>query len=181
MTPAPGWNDLLPFHTLAQPEHAPGVHLPRSHSQAKKHALTAMSHPADFPDAHSRHWDDAELLLNHLRWANSDQAYGFSAECGLKAVMHSHGMQVDAHGKPRDKRHAQHVQKLWNTCLIFLNGRLAPRYLTLFPTGAPFADWSQHDRYAHSTHFTASTVAPHRTAARAIRHMVQQLAQDGVL
>ena len=140
-----------------------------------------MSPPADFPDAHSRHWEDAELLFSHSRWANSDQAYGFSAECGLKAVMQSHGMKVDAYGKPEDHQHAQHIQKLWSACSAFLHGRLARRYLLLLPTGAPFADWSQHDRYTHSMHFTASTVGPHRTAARAIRHMVQQLAQDGLL
>lgn len=45
-----------------------------------------MSRPAHFVDAHRRHWDDAELLLGNARWANADQMYGFSAECGLKAV-----------------------------------------------------------------------------------------------
>ena len=46
-----------------------------------------MSHLADFHDAHLRHWQDAELLFRHDRWANADQLYGLSAECGLKAVM----------------------------------------------------------------------------------------------
>ncbi|MDE0002871.1 MAG: hypothetical protein OXQ29_09265 [Rhodospirillaceae bacterium] len=41
-----------------------------------------MPHPADFLDAHRRHWCDAELLFNDSRWANADQMYGFSAECG---------------------------------------------------------------------------------------------------
>ena len=42
---------------------------------------------ADFLDAHQRHWDDAEHLLQAQRWANADHLYGFAAECGLKAVV----------------------------------------------------------------------------------------------
>ena len=63
-----------------------------------------MPHPADFLDAHRRHWCDAELLFNDSRWANADQMYGFSAECGLKAVMKGLGMQVDPVGIPVDER-----------------------------------------------------------------------------
>lgn len=47
-----------------------------------------MAHPADFPDAHARHWQDAERLAQAGRWANADQLYGYSAECGLKASGH---------------------------------------------------------------------------------------------
>ena len=56
-----------------------------------------MPHDADFSDAHRRHWEDAELLHAYSRWANADQLYGFSAECGLKAVMQVLGMHVDGH------------------------------------------------------------------------------------
>ena len=58
-----------------------------------------MIHPADFVDAHRRHWEDAELLFDHQRWANADQLYGLSAECGLKAVMQILGMPVDDQGR----------------------------------------------------------------------------------
>ena len=51
-----------------------------------------MIHPTDFVDSHRRHWQDAELLFDQSRWANADQLYGFSAECGLKAVMKALGM-----------------------------------------------------------------------------------------
>jgi hypothetical protein len=59
-----------------------------------------MTYPADFADAHRRHWEDAELLFAHDRWANADQLYGFSAECGLKTVMQALGMNTDAAGVP---------------------------------------------------------------------------------
>ena len=117
-----------------------------------------MAHPADFSDAHSRHWEDAELLYDDQRWANADQLYGFSAECGLKAVMQSQGMPVDAAGTPTEDQHRKHVQELWQTCETFLQGRLAPQYLRLLPGNAPFADWSHHDPYAHQRHFEEANV-----------------------
>ena len=43
-----------------------------------------MAYPADFSDAHVRHWRDAELLYAARCWGNADQLYGFSAECGLR-------------------------------------------------------------------------------------------------
>ena len=61
-----------------------------------------MAFPADFRDAHLRHWQDAELLFEHQRWANADQLYGLSAECGLKAVMRALGMPVGRHGFQRN-------------------------------------------------------------------------------
>lgn len=46
-----------------------------------------MTMPTDFADAHRCHWKDTELLFVHRRLGNADQIYGFSAECGLNAVM----------------------------------------------------------------------------------------------
>lgn len=59
-----------------------------------------MTLPVDFVDAHRRHWADAELLFDHERLGNADQLYGFSAECGLKAVMTGLGMPLDPSGRP---------------------------------------------------------------------------------
>lgn len=138
---------------------------------------------ADFLDAHRRHWDDAELLFNSSRWANADQMYGFSAECGLKAVMKKLGMWVDATGTPA-RGHQKHVQHLWPIFLVFAAGRGGARwvpYLRRLPTQNPFANWSHHDRYAHRGWFAQSNVAPHQAAARTILNMVQSGAQAGLL
>ena len=138
-----------------------------------------MQHPADFVDAHQRHLEDAELLMDHDRWASADQMYGFSAECGLKAVMKVLGMSVDASGKPRELEHQKHVQDLWPVFSTFATGRGGARYLNLLPSGEPFSDWSHHNRYAHRRHFEKANVEPHREAARDIRRMVQLARQDG--
>lgn len=141
-----------------------------------------MAHPADFSDAHSLHWEDAELLYDRERWANADQLYGFSAECGLKAVMLSLGMDVHpATGMPKEKEHQTHVRKLWSEFTDFVAGRDGARYLVLLPRDTPFDDWSHHDRYANRSHFAKARVDPHREAARTIRDMVQKLTRDGPL
>ena len=102
-----------------------------------------MPHPADFIDAHHRHWADAELLFDHDRWANADHLYGFSAECGLKAVMQGCGMRVDpTTGIPDEPRHRKHVQKIWPIFRSFVETREDSEYLDRLPPGEPFADWS---------------------------------------
>ena len=88
-----------------------------------------MTYPADFADAHRRHWEDAELLLAHDRWANADQLYGFSAECGLKAVMRALGMPVDSAGTPQKAAHRKHVQELWPVFQTFAAGHGGRWYL----------------------------------------------------
>ena len=137
-----------------------------------------MPHPADFVDAHCRHWADAELLFERGRWANADQLYGFSAECGLKAVMKTLGMLVDAAGTPQEREHRVHVRELWPIFGTFAAGRRGARYLRLVPDNDPFSDWSHHDRYAHGGHFDAGRVGSHREAARRVCGMVQGTRQD---
>ena len=141
-----------------------------------------MIHQADFSNAHRRHWKDAELLFGNGRLPNADQLYGFSAECGLKAVMKALGMPIDvASGKPKLAKHRQHVQKLWLEFANFAQGRAGGRYAPLLPSGKPFANWSQDDRYAHSRVVSLSGTRQHRIAARGVCHMVQQAVQDGLL
>ncbi len=136
-------------------------------------------HPADFTDAHERHWEDAECLFDAHRLANADQLYGFSAECGLKAVMQSLGMQTDQQGKPTDRAHQEHVDKLWKVFEGFMQGNGGRWFLGVLPPGKPFSNWSLHNRYAHGQHFSTGYVTPHRDAARDICGMIRQAKQDG--
>ena len=140
-----------------------------------------MIHPADFTDAHRRHWSDAQLLFNHARWANADQLYGFSAECGLKAVMKALGMPVKTTGIPEEREHRKHIQEGWPTFATFVQGRGGARYLGMLSAGTPFADWSHHNRYANRTHFPQPDVRAHRKAARQVREMVRRAQKDGKL
>ncbi len=131
-----------------------------------------MTHPEDFADAHGRHWKDAELLYRHSCWPNADQLYGFSAECGLKAIM-------EAQGQPITGQRRQHIQGFWLIYQSFANGLQGARYL--LPIGAPFNDWSHLNRYAHSGHCGQTGIAPHRAAASHVCKVVHQATQDGLL
>lgn len=131
-------------------------------------------HPADFTDAHRRHWEDAERLFNAGRWANADHLYGVSAECGLKVIMLKLGMEVNDRGAPRYKKHRQHMPELWSAFEDFAQNRDGGAYLASLPDDEPFDDWSIHNRYANQDHFESANVAPHRNAARQIGDVVQR-------
>ncbi len=140
-----------------------------------------MDYPADFHDAHLRHWRDAELLFRNDCWANADQLYGLSAECGLKAVMRGlEMMPVTPHGVPTRPEHKVHVTKLWSEFATSVDGHKGAKYLSLLPAGDPFASWSIEDRYAHRRHFDYASVSPLRSAAEGIRKLVQRALRDGV-
>ena len=139
-----------------------------------------MTYVADFADAHRRHWDDAEVLFQHARWANADQLYGFSAECGLKTVMRSLGMPVNQHGVP-EKQYRKHVQEVWPIFQTFVAGHGGQWYLKQLPTGNPFHTWSHHDRYASTVHFSEQSTVPHQHAAKVVFLMLQRAIQDGRL
>ena len=135
-------------------------------------------HPPDFMDAHRRCWEDAELLFENERWASADQMYGFSAECGLKAVMEGLGMLVGDDGKP-EHRYRKHVQNLWPEFEDFAS-RLqgGTQYLKLLPEGQPFSDWSHDDRYANRDHVDKERVTSHRLAAQKIANMAERRLAD---
>ena len=132
-----------------------------------------MTHSADFADAHRRHLEDADLLFDRERWASADHLYGLSAECGLKAVMRSLGMPVDAGGKPRGK-YMQHMPGLWPVFLDFVDGRSDMLAARTIPDGKRFDDWSIHDRYAHRQWFRRDNVEAHRRGAQEILDMVER-------
>jgi len=139
--------------------------------------MTAL--PVDFHNAHLRHWNDAELLRKHNRWANADQLYGFSAECGLKAVMQCLGMPTDKTGKPTERRNLKHVQDLWPQFRSFARLRSGGRFSDMLPEKNPFADWSQDNRYANGKCFDSDSVDSRQRAAAQVCRMVRQAMQGG--
>ena len=138
-----------------------------------------MADVADFGNAHRRHWSDAELLFKHHRWANADQLYGFSAECGLKEVMEFLGMKVRNDGTPSDRKYRQHIKKLWPEFQSFIGENKSVNYAKLLQTSNPFADWSHNDRYANGDRFSDNCIQHHRDAARDVLTMVQRVILEG--
>ncbi len=140
-----------------------------------------MARSADFKDANSRHWVDAEMLFLNSRWANADHLYGISVECGLKAVMAKLGMQLDASGSPKKFKYRRHVNKLWPEFQSFAQGRVGSWYVTNLPKGVPFANWTEHDRYAHQQGITESETVAHRDAANKVLNLLKKAQMVGLL
>lgn len=113
------------------------------------------------------------MLFACERWANADHLYGFSAECGLKAIMVGEGMPVDEKGSPKQRKYYEHIHKLWPIFNEFTVGLTEKAYLRELPSGAPFADWCHNDRYASREYFDRNRVDLHRKATRRIDNMVQ--------
>lgn len=140
-----------------------------------------MVHPADYFDAHLQHWEDGELLFNSCRWPNADQLYGFSAECGLKALMKAlGGMPVNTQGRPTNPSHMVHVEQFWSVFATFTKGRVGAQYVPRIPKGTPFADWSHHNRYTHRRHIQRSYVELHRRAAKGIGIVLARAKLQGI-
>ena len=137
-----------------------------------------MAHSADFANAHVRHWRDAELLFQAGRWANADQLYGLSAECGLKAVMVADGLPIDT-ASPKYRKYWKHVDTLWDIFRTFVQGSRTGRLLHHLPQPNPFASWSVEHRYANGVHFDRQSVDPHRTAARRVRSFYLRIRVNG--
>jgi hypothetical protein len=65
----------------------------------------------DYKSAARRHFKDAELLYKEGRLANAGQLYGFNAECGLKALLATCGVDIDEKGDI-DKNYRKHITPL---------------------------------------------------------------------
>lgn len=136
---------------------------------------------ASYPNyaaAHRRHWKDATVLFACERWANADQLYGFSAECGLKAIMVGLGMRINKKGAPENSQYRKHVHELWPVFQEFAEGRAQGVWLRELPDGDPFSNWSHRDRYADDVRFDYRRVNPHRKATRRICYMMQLFNQE---
>ena len=171
-------DDGTPGTTGGRQPEIPSGKRPAETNPASGYNRRTMPRVADFADAHLRHWEDAESLFALDHWANADHLYGLSAECGLKAVMRKLGMQVDDQGAPMERKHREHIDKLWPTYIDFAEGQHEQHYVLC---GAPFADWSINDRYANRNHFTQPNVEPHRAAAAQVCDIVKRAITDGLL
>ena len=133
----------------------------------------------DYNDAAQRHWDDANFLLAAARIPNADQLFGLSAECALKAIMLALGMKMK-HGKPEDKKHG-HIDCLWDEFISFANTRNGVQYATTLSTNNPFANWSVHQRYEHSSQVSTQAISDHRAGAEQAFKSLIQAHIDGIL
>ena len=105
----------------------------------------------DYMACARRHNKDAHILLHKGRRANAGQLFGFSVECGLKALLVRAGASVDGDGnilKVTGLR--EHLPKLGNlvTAMTALpDGRAASIMLSHLPHLGTTHDWHTNHRY----------------------------------
>lgn len=136
---------------------------------------------ADFLNAHERHWDDAENLLQAQRWANADHLYGIAAECGLKRLMLVFGMPYDtAKDFPTNRQDRVHANGAWARFESYRSGHAHGTGYVL-PTDDPFSNWDVSDRYAHQTNFDLARATEHQAGAQLVCDLIKQAKLDGLI
>lgn len=144
-----------------------------------------MARQVNFFHAAKRHYNDAELLLNHKREANAGHLYGFASECGIKQLLVINGLPTDpATGDIEradiTRQYRVHIDKLVNSMSVFLSGRGAARYTAMVPTIGCFSSWEVAHRYYTDSALPPS-VSDWRKATEEVMRMLFQAELDGVM
>lgn len=135
----------------------------------------------DFHHSSIRHFRDAEFLYNGARIPNAGQLYGISAECGLKALLVSFGLQTDTNGDLlKGDKYTKHIEGICNNVAFFSTDRAFQSYISLMPSLGGFRDWTVNHRYYSDVSIPAST-SQWRKAATEVRTMIQTAFINGIL
>ena len=135
----------------------------------------------DFLDAHERHWDDAEYLLQDQRWANADHLYGMAAECGLKRLMLAFGMPYDsAKNRPANQQDREHAKGSWARFESYRSGHAQGAGYVL-PANNLFDNWDVSDRYAHQSNFDEARAQDHQAGAMVVCQLIKKAQREGLL
>lgn len=134
----------------------------------------------DYYDAAQRHWDDANHLLKDTRLSNSDQLFGLSAECALKAIMLALGMPMK-NGRPADSKKHGHINVLWDEFITFANGKGQAQYAAALGTTNPFHQWDVAQRYENGSVISMQIVTDHKNAAETAFDCLTKAVVDGVV
>ena len=141
----------------------------------------------NFHKAAQRHFDDAELLLEHQRRANAGHLYGFAAECGIKAFLVFRGLiETDTDGDIPNKRHnlrvhAGQLNQMINTMISLSDGRLTSQLLALIPNISDFNNWKVEHRYHDESKLPLTSINQWQIAAKQVMIMLEQANIDGVI
>lgn len=147
-----------------------------------------MPSTVDFRSASKRHWDDATLLEANGRTGNAGQLYGFSAECGVKALLVALGYPTEPDGSPANKPPAGtpkvrlHINQLVSKMGDIrgeIERRNGAKYTAMIPNITKFSDWSTEHRYRVNTAIPDSLPA-WRSAAKKVMQMLDEAFLDGV-
>jgi len=139
----------------------------------------------NFRDASKRHLRDAVELQTLGRLPNAGQLYGFSAECGLKALLVAHGLACTPDGDIKRgqslRAHVPNLSQAVASLTVFPDGRNATRYISMLSKLADFNDWSIDHRYWDETVLPVGAIPRWSAAAKEVGAMLTAAELDGVM
>lgn len=152
-----------------------------------------MSNEVNYVAAARRHLNDGRLLLEQGRRANAGQLFGFSIECGLKALLLASGVAQGTDGgiagqdPNTGKRHPLRTHMPSLSANIDTHGHLIrdgsqmTRYMAMLPSLQHGRDWDVNHRYWDESRIPLSSVPGWQQAAVEANDMLDQVQLDGVL
>lgn len=147
-----------------------------------------MPSTADYPLAAKRHWYDAILLEDNRRTGNAGQLYGFSAECGVKALLVALGYPTDPDGSPakppagtlKVREHIHQLVRIIGAINSEIAGRNGAKYTAMISNITKFSNWSTDHRYLADAAIPNS-LPVWKLAAEEVMRMLETASIDGVL
>lgn len=133
-----------------------------------------------------RHFNDANILLGagNASYPNAGQLFGFTVECGLKALLLACGVTRDADGGVPG-RFRTHMPTLSNNIVtagtLIPDGARSAHYHALLPSLHALSDWKVDHRYFIDSALPLSSLPNWQLAAKEITEMIDQAIADGVL
>ena len=140
----------------------------------------------DYLASARRHVKDAHILLGKGRKSNAGQLFGFSVECGLKALLVGSGATVDADGNILKasgfREHLPKLGQLVNNMSTLPDGRTASILQSQLPHLHDMDDWRTDHRYwRESAVPSASSLANWKMAALEMDALLDDATSKGLL
>lgn len=122
----------------------------------------------DYTVSCRRHWQDANILLNHNARPNAGQLFGLSVECGLKAVLIRRGVAVAADGSIREdlQTHLPRIAQQALEMTTLAEGRAGSGLRAAVPSLGKMHDWQVEHRYWHPSKVPLDSLPHWQAAAR---------------
>ncbi len=133
-----------------------------------------------------RHIRDAHFLLDRGRRANAGQVFGFSVECGLKALLVRSGAPVDGDGNVLKasglREHLPKLGQLVNDMTTLPDGRAANIIQSQLPHLIDTHDWHTDHRYWRASALPLASSLDHwEMAALEMDALLDDVISKGVL
>lgn len=128
----------------------------------------------DYEGCARRHFRDAGTLRSGGGHANAGQLYGFSVECGLKALLVQSGIPIDTQGNIEEgfRTHLPRLPQMIFEMTTLPDGRAASVLLAAVPHLGKMHDWKIDHRYWKETALPRKSLPDWAMAAQEmVRHL----------